>query len=64
MYNYYSIDCYDPANNCFYEKVAVWSTDSETCLYADYMREILNNGGSYDAPDGCTYSIHEEDEEE
>ncbi len=58
---YYTIDCYNPENNTFRENVAVWSTDPEECFYADWMREVLNNGGSWDAPDGCTYSIHEEE---
>lgn len=56
----YAIDCYDRENNNFHERIAVWSTNPETCAYADWMCEILKNGGEWDAPDGCTYSIHEE----
>ena len=25
--------------------------------------QILAHGGSWDAPDGCTYSVHEEEDE-
>ena len=58
---YYTIDCYNPANNTFCENVAVWSTDPDDCAYADWMCEVLNNGGRWVAPDGCTYSIHYEE---
>lgn len=56
---YYSIDEWDHGNNTIRYNVAVWSP--EEGAYHEWMRQILEHGGSWDAPDGCTYSIHEEE---
>lgn len=61
--NYYSIDEWNHAENTVREKVAVWSTDPR-CAYHEWMGQILAHGGSWDAPDGCTYSIHEEEDDD
>lgn len=59
---YYNIDVWDHTNNTYQECVAVWSTNNNDCIYADYMQNILKNGGEWDAPDGCTYIIHQDQE--
>lgn len=58
----FMIDIWDHNENSFRECVAVWSVNPNTCVYADMMQKILDNGGEYNAPDGCTYSIHEDAE--
>lgn len=63
MAKYYEIDCWDHTNNTVVYNAATWDT-SEKCAYRAWMEQILAHGGSWDAPDGCTYSIHEENEEE
>lgn len=62
MYEYYGIDEWDHERNTVRYNVAVWSVNPEDGAYHKWMAQILANGGSWDAPDGCTYSIHEEED--